>query len=254
MSTTLFLGDSHCSTSFVINAIDMAKELGIDRVFQVGDFGWFPKSNNGQAFIKNVAEYTKKRNMSLYWIPGNHEDWNDVQRIWNTNPIDHIRYQKSNMFLVRNGSSWQWDNLKFGTLAGAFSIDRDRRAKDWDWFEAEMPDESLIPGIGIVDVLITHEAPVVPPQIYASGQFRRVTESAVSQDTIYHAMMSTKPQLLIHGHWHHFAQYQVAGTTVQALDCNFTSLPYASCVLDSETKKLYTLNEFMYGGEGMQLA
>lgn len=254
MSTTLFLGDSHTSTSFIIQALDLAKTLGISRVFQVGDFGWWPRATNGQAFIKNVAEYTKKIGVPLYWIPGNHEDWNDVQNRYDTSNEKFIRYQKSDLYLIRNGASWDWDSLRFGTLGGAYSIDRGRRAKDWDWFEAEVPDDSLIPGIGIVDVLVTHEAPVVPPAIYAAGEFRRVLESAESQDTIYRAMLSSKPQLLIHGHWHHYERYTIAGTTVQGLDCNFSSLPWATCVLDSESKKLYTLNEFMYEGEGEQLA
>lgn len=254
MSTTMFLGDSHASTSFVMHAIDVAKNLGVSRVFQVGDFGWWPRHNNGQTFIKQIADYTKKKGIRLYWIPGNHEDWNDVQARYADSDETFIQYQKSNLFLVRNGANWQWDNLKFGTLAGAFSIDRGRRSKDWDWFEAEVPDETLIPDIGIVDVLITHEAPIVPPEIYSSGEFRRVTESAASQDVIYRAMMACKPQLLIHGHWHHNERYTVLGATVQALDCNFTGLNYATCVLDSETKTLYTLREFEYAAGGEKLA
>ncbi len=255
MSTTLFLGDSHASTSFVKAAIDYAKSWNISRVFSVGDFGWWPRATSGQRFIKEVSKYVTEKGIRLYWIPGNHEDWKDIETRYAASDAEtFIQYQKSSLYLVRNGATWTWDNLKFGALGGAFSIDRSRRSKDWDWFEAEVPDESLIPGLGVVDVLITHEAPIVPPMIHASGEFRLVPESAASQDVIYRALMSAKPQLLIHGHWHHFERYVVAGATVQALDCNFSSAAYATCVLDSETKKLYTLGEFTYEAEGTELA
>lgn len=246
----MFLGDSHADKVFVKRALGVCKELGIDQIVQVGDFGFWVGDRNGKIFLQEVSDYSVKLGIPIYWLAGNHEDYNYIDRLIDEHGRSDFIETHPNLFYIPSGFAWDWDGLRFGCLSGAFSIDRDRRTEGFDWFPQEMPDLTLIEGLGELDILLSHDSPIVPTMIYASGNFKRHPQSEESQKTVYDALVRTKPYLQVVGHWHHNERMLVAGATVQVLDCNYTNLQYSSCVLDTVTKTLYTLEQFAHGAEG----
>lgn len=247
----MFLGDTHGSRGFTEDAIEVAADLGVDRIVQVGDFGFWPHIEAGQKFLAHVGKASRKCAVPVYWLAGNHEDWITIKDTMESgvDPVEDPFHHGKNVTYIRSGARWEWGGMTFGCLPGAFSVDRGHRVKysnrSYGWFPEEMPDGSLIPGLGTVDVLLTHDAPIVPPKLMASGHFRSIPESSVSQDVVYRGIMSATPKYLVHGHWHHREVYGVAGCEVWGLDCDL-SVQLATCVLDTETREMYSLIAWSY--------
>lgn len=239
----LFVGDSHCDINYMRSVIDFAVGHNLDTIVQVGDFGYWPRHSNGAEFLKFVAEYSQLNAINVHWIAGNHEDWDMIDE--NMNPAA-FTWHDNGLIHIGSGAVWEWDGLRFGSLGGAYSIDRTNRTKFQTWFPQEMPDSELITGLGKVDVLITHDAPIVPPVMYGDI-FKRDAESQRSQRVIYDALLSTKPSLLVHGHWHCNDQYGVAGTTVQGLGCNMDGMSPSVAVYDTATRQMYSFTQVLYG-------
>lgn len=249
----MFLGDTHGDNAFTKSALTFCSENGIDRVVQVGDFGYWPRINAGQNFIHEVAKRSADVGVPLYWLDGNHEDHKVLQGKV-PDPVDFVRIadkyaRERPIWYIPRGMSWEWEGTRFGAFGGAFSIDRYRRFEDdgrYGWFANEMPDESKIAGLGKVDVLLTHDAPIVPPVMFGRG-FKTDATSTLSQNTVLKALKASQATLLVHGHWHVNERYVAAGVAVQGLDCNYSSLYDAAVVFDTETKTLYTIQEWLYG-------
>lgn len=245
----MFLGDVHGNRGFCIDAINIAANLGVDRLVQVGDFGFWPAIESGQRFLKEIGVHANKAHLPFYWIAGNHEDHDrlDTETAGPDPTVEPFHHGKR-LTHIRNGARWIWDDVVFGCLSGAYSIDRKYRVKHsyaYGWFPQEVPNPDLIPGLGKVDVLVTHEAPTVPAPLAASGNFRLIPESGDSQLTIFEAMRSADPDHLVHGHWHCNYRNRIGRTEIWGLDCDL-SVINASCVYDTETRQMYSLSQWIY--------
>lgn len=254
----MLLGDTHGNRGFTKSAISMCTALAIDQIIQLGDFGYWPRINPGQTFLHDVGKAAWEADIPLWFIDGNHEDHLVLQPMADRqNGLVKITSTLGNgkeypVFYVPRGHTWTWDGLTFGAFGGAFSIDRSVRHQDagrWGWFANEMPDRSRIEALGKVDILLTHDSPIVPPGKYGTG-YKEDATSRTSQDTVYDALLASKARLVVHGHWHHYERYKVHGALVQALGADVNgSLPHAALVVDTETRKVYTLNEWAYRSE-----
>lgn len=247
----LLLGDSHGNHNFVHGALRWARDNGVDRVVQLGDFGYWPRQKSGQGFLKGVGRSAQEMGVALFFIDGNHEDHDELDLLMQRNPhSDFIEIGKRNpIYFIRRGARWEWDGMTFGSFGGAFSIDRARRTKHVSWFPQEMPDPSKIPGIGKVDVLLTHDAPLVPAPYLAAGTFIRDATSEESQKTVYDALVATQPDWLVHGHWHCSYMNRVAGAVVIGLAEDRSSLYASSVVVSTEDRMLYNLSQWEYVNE-----
>ena len=241
----LFLGDTHGEFMSCVRAIDFAEEFDIDSIVQVGDFGYWPSTRKGYEFLEGVRGYLGDTEIDFYWIAGNHEDHNTLDAILGGDPTNEPFIAHGGLVHIRSGARWEWDGVTFGALGGGYSIDRAHRTREspsYGWFPQEVPDASLIPGIGKVDVLITHDSPIIPPPMLASGRFFSIPESQDCQRTVYAALTSAQPSVLVHGHWHVKYRSGVAGTEVWGLDCN--SLRHSACVYDTSVRKMCSVQEW----------
>lgn len=247
----MFLGDTHGSKYWTRRAITWAAENGIDRLVQVGDFGFWPRTNNGQDFLKETGKASQKAGVPLYFIDGNHEDhlYLDSMRVRVEDNGGFITYGKYPITYIDRGTRWGWGGTWFGAFGGAYSIDRSRRVLEsgrYGWFRNETPDESKITDLGKVDVLITHDSPIIPPSVYGMGHFKTDETSRESQAAVYRALVSTEAKLLIHGHWHLNERYAVNGATVQGLNCDDSGLHSMAVVFSTSNKTLYKISEWEY--------
>lgn len=244
------LGDTHGNRGFTKDAISVAASLGVDRIIQVGDFGYWPGTEAGQKFLGEVGRYAVEKRIPFYWLRGNHEDHDMADAEFGTDiPDDDSPFQHGKrLSYIRNGARWCWDGVWFGALGGAFSIDRKFRTKRssfYGWFPQEVPDRQYIPHLGKLDVLFTHEAPTVPAPLLASGQFMLIEESADSQAVIQEALTASQPDYLVHGHWHVNYRSQNGATEVWGLDCDL-SVHNAICIFDTSTRRMYSPTQWAY--------
>lgn len=248
----LLLGDSHGNHMFVHGALRWARDNGVSRVVQLGDFGYWPRQKSGQGFLKGVGRSSLDLGVDLYFIDGNHEDHDELDALQaRQGPCMFmpVTSRPGAPIFIRRGARWEWDGMTFGAFGGAFSIDRSRRVKHVSWFPQEMPDPSKIAEIGKVDVLLTHDAPVVPAPYLAAGTFKRDATSEESQRTVYDALTATQPDWLVHGHWHCDYRSRVAGAVVIGVAHDSHSLYASSVVVSTEDRMLYSLSQWEYAHE-----
>ena len=246
MTTVMFLGDTHADRGFTKKAIEYCATAGIDQIVQVGDFGFWPRSNNGQRFLHDVGKHSQQLKIPLYWIDGNHEDHDYLDALVARKIPEavFVAYGKYPIYYIPRGSVWRWDGVVFGAYGGAFSIDRSMRTEGVNWFRQEMPDPDKIPE-GPIDVLITHDSPIVPPSMYGR-MFKEDPTSRESQRLVYTAMVASQAKLVIHGHWHLNERYGVHVSTVQGLAMNHDSLYDAAVVFRTDDRRLFTLKQWEY--------
>lgn len=254
MSSIMFLGDCHGDRGFTRGAIKWAAENGVDVIVQVGDFGFWPRVNNGTRFLHDVGKQSAESDVPFFWLDGNHEDHTVLATVAaRLKPGEFsVPYGKYPLHYLPRGTTWEWDGVRFGAFGGAFSIDRDARIEDsptFGWFANEVPDRTKIEDLGHVDVLLTHDSPIVPPCMYLNDGFKRDENSTASQVAVYDALVATRASLLVHGHWHVNEQYSVAGAIVQALDMNGGGLYYAGAVFRTDDRRLFSLRQWEYRDE-----
>jgi len=243
----MMLGDTHGDRGFTKNAISWAEANGVDCVVQVGDFGFWPRTNNGQRFLHDVGKHSHELKIPLYWLDGNHEDHDYIDSLLRRSDGQvFIPYGKYPLYFIPRGTVWNWGGVRFGAYGGACSIDRGLRipnSPSYGWFEQEMPDPDKMPR-GPIDVLLTHDAPIPPPCL--GGSYKRDPTSSRSQRLVYEALVGSGAKLLVHGHWHVNERYGVHCAVVQGLAMNHNPLYDAAVVFRTDDRRLFTLKQWEY--------
>jgi Icc-related predicted phosphoesterase len=200
----LVVGDVHGNTVFMRSAIERASVRGINTILQVGDFGYWPHTKSGENFLKDLERFAAERNVTVWWIDGNHEnhEWLGLKHRSEDGTVkisEHCRY-------LPRGHRWEWNGVHFGALGGAFSIDWRARVPMVSWWPQEVVHLRDVDRLGSdpLDVLVTHDHPAgfdLPTDFSL-----RPADQAVSDEQrllLREALDQTNPSLLLHGHWHH---------------------------------------------------
>lgn len=69
------LGDVHGELGQILDAIRGFARQGVRVVVQVGDFGFLWPRRDHRAALNRITKALRERGMSLYWLDGNHEDF-----------------------------------------------------------------------------------------------------------------------------------------------------------------------------------
>ncbi len=182
-----FIGDVHAKW-------DRYKKLikDCDRSLQVGDFG--------VGFFNPITEkpysnppYDHMSKGEHFFVRGNH---------------DNPGVCKRHPFWVKDGGSVFGRDDIF-CVGGAFSIDKDRRTENYDWWH----DEELTYGqlCNILDtyelvkpkIVVTHECPdSVISRVYQARGMHKYDIPSVTRRCFDNMLEIHKPDLWIHGHWH----------------------------------------------------
>lgn len=207
----LVVGDVHGSWSQIEKAIRHAKGLGIDTIFQVGDYGIW---QNDKAFLNQQQALLEEWDMQLLWIDGNHENF---PRLYEKKMLDDgTRYVRDNITHVPRGYRWTWHGLTFMGLGGAASIDKRFRVEGRTWWPEELltvDDIIHAQSGGPVDVMFTHDSPRTAPNSVTDdfrGQLEAIEYFGASEveyctdhrDRLAEVTNVTTPRILIHGHYH----------------------------------------------------
>lgn len=212
----LIVGDTHGNPEQAINVIDYAARLKADLILQVGDFGYWPRDDLGRHFLKAVEQRLAKHNVPLWWIDGNHEDF-DALEAQAADP-DGRRKISEHIWHLPRGFRWQWADRSWVAIGGAVSVDKNQRREGTSWFaREELTDDeaSAIIANGPADIVVAHDAPLGVPFLRRRLQqdlpaWRRITEwptglimrSDEHQRRIRRVLEGVQASRLFHGHHH----------------------------------------------------
>lgn len=239
----LFLGDTHGNTGWVHLIIETAKEHDIDWIVQVGDFGYWEHKKHGVDYLFAVETFLEEAGKQLVWLDGNHENHPVLRRNYGPESDKHITHEEHGFWRIRDhiwyaprGHRWDWDGVKFMSLGGAYSIDKNFRkvGSSWWWEEliTEEEVEQAIEG-GLVDIMVTHDCPdgvqgAIPAEGGLDRQKDRWPESLENRRKLARVVQAVRPFALVHGHYHHrnteMYRYPVEGgyatTLIEGLACD----------------------------------
>lgn len=180
----LFCGDIHTNIDIIPNYLrDM--ELSNCAVFQIGDFGiGFDNDHKENRRMEYLNDRMKVSNSDLFVIRGNHD-----------NPIYfNGNYNWSNLFLLKDYSIIEINELNILGIGGAISIDRTDRKGYWntekkhDYWEDEgfEFDEDKLNELNNIDIVITHSAPNFCYPLSKNGLERWIlVDSELSDDILF---------------------------------------------------------------------
>ena len=216
--SNIIVGDVHGEFPSLYNLI---RSTSAKIVFQLGDFGWWPRYNGHTTFLSIDRLKQKCPDTNIYWLDGNHENHEDIQ-LFNTNKqinvFDNIYYQPRGSIMEYNGKTIMF----FG---GADSVDKHLRTPGLDWFYQETIKENDIynlPDVN-VDIMMTHTAPLFLRNTLIKELSKRTgniwENSPIDPSMKYLELLFEKyqPKQWFFGHWHLYLK-----TTL--FDCEFTCL------------------------------
>ncbi len=237
----LISGDWHAGTSHAMRTIDRAVELGIDRIVQVGDFGFWPRFEQGLAFLDAVSEHASGHGVAVWFCDGNHEDHDELPHETALDPVE-IRPQ---ITWVPRGSVVEWAGRRILFFGGAVSVDQDSRVTGWTWFANEIPGETQwarARNAGPIDVVVAHDTvpdmPVqgLPPLSIPWSARRRASEH---RKRLRELCKAHEPAWWFHGHFHQRASARLWGTRFESLGHDRGDFDESYLVLDLTTLELF---------------
>lgn len=249
----ILAGDTHGDANHVKTLLEKARDIEADAVFVLGDFGIWDHLDGGK-FTDQVSVFANRYGIPVLFLPGNHDNY-DLLFEWEaTYPktADGFLEVKPGLFYSPRGHRWTWNGVKFLSLGGAYSVDKEWRVHDdeanvrraemrhdrnmmltpkeryllrvgqWSWWsQEEISEQEMRDAMkgGPVDVMLAHDKPrdAVP------GWNRKdLTECWPNQERLQAVVAATLPRLYVHGHLHYAYETTLPRTEtfVKGLDCD----------------------------------
>lgn len=210
----LLAGDVHGNTSHMHYLMSEAKHNGCDRIFQLGDFGYWEHFPRGVRYLDETNRAAKQAGIVVYFLDGNHDKTSMLLEKYTETDDEGFILVRPNVRYARRGHVWEWAGKKFIALGGAYSVDKEYRLAveqhenspaGTQWFpEEEMTDKELhnylLAAPQTVDFMFAHDK----PRLSKPGWNRKDLEECwPNQNRLQEAMDMLKPRLFAHGHLHH---------------------------------------------------
>jgi len=237
----LMAGDTHGDGSHVRYLLQVAQREGCDRIFVLGDFGYWEHMNEGINFLDRANLNANLKNIPIYFLDGNHDKTSLLLEKygWTAETGDgegflmvrpYVRYSP-------RGHQWEWGGKQFISLGGAYSVDKEsrleREAKTGKpeslWFpEEEMTNEEMEEILDraapeTVDVMLAHDKPRSSTPGWNRKEF---VECFANQERLERAIEVLRPSYYFHGHLHYrytevrFNEEGKQRFRLEGLDCN----------------------------------
>lgn len=188
-----------------------------DVILQVGDFGWWPHFHNTYGFSKKKKFDQfgiKNHSTKIAWIPGNHENWDDLKCITDYEPLEI----QDNITYCPFGTVLEINNQKILCCGGAESIDKEWRKEGVSWWKGEtitQGDMDNLPDCDI-DVVISHTAP--RNWIENSGRYSMDKQRDPSSFALQLIFERYRPKKWFNGHFHYYMNAKIDGCEWVSLD------------------------------------
>lgn len=234
----MILGDVHGQTNWAVKMIRQAKRKNVDKIVQVGDFGVWTHWPEGIRFLDTLNEELRKSGIKLYFVAGNHEnfdhlDWHESNGPKDTNSHAYLR---THILYTGRMNHWVWDDKTFFAAGGAVSVDRQyRKLGDTWWSQERLSVENVVKLESLrprADYLFTHDAPTCVPM----GNLKPDPDSLEHRRLMDRVGRVIKPKLWFHGHYHKEMQYTFGNADVYGI--NRDGQYRSSLILDTEDNSI----------------
>jgi predicted phosphodiesterase len=225
VSKLLVAGDWHGSTAAAQSCFEDAEREKCDAIIQVGDFGVTFGATRPVRFIVNVSNLASRWGIPVYFIDGNHENFNVIGD-W----VDNLDYDENghipvatNLTYIPRGAVWEWDDKTFAAMGGAASIDRDWRTEGHDYFKDELITTGdvyrLLNKVDVhgkrVDYFFSHDCSDRTPWGFSLVPD---SDSQRNRQVVDGILDYVKPRMHFHGHMHKHYEWDNKGTMTFGLN------------------------------------
>jgi hypothetical protein len=213
------MGDVHSDLGHTLHVAGMFARRGITTLLQLGDWGFIWPHENWGVVIDKLDRRLERLGSTMYFIAGNHDAYPLLSRF----PIgvDGLQWIRPQIACIPRG----WRTVIGGThslaaLGGANSIDRHYRTPGRNWWAEEQITEDDLTRLGgqKTDVLIGHEAPLgvrsLDSHLLSRPRWSVEEEwyANRSRGMFHRAVLQTRPQLTLGGHYHFHVDESVTYT------------------------------------------
>jgi len=242
-------GDWHGDTMTATQNIYRASNLGVRVIFQLGDFGLMPGIRT-KKYLNDINDVAKNAGIVIYWLDGNHEDFNRIEKK-RSNIKEAITYYRKNIAHMARGTRWSISGIDFCAVGGAVSLDKNYRTENLSWWRQEELTYNQINDIaqyGKTDILLSHdltyeiEVPGIKHREYTVTWDKKELERAwLHRERLGELTTMLSPTHIYHGHFH-ISYTKKANTSfglvnVRGLADNFNPYDNITFVNISELKK-----------------
>jgi hypothetical protein len=212
----LMAGDTHGDLSHCEYLVRNALTETCDRIFVLGDFGYWEHQESGVKFLDQLEEYAGERGVDVYFLDGNHDKTSLLTEKYTDKDGEGFIIVRPHVKYAWRGHRWTWDSTRFISLGGAYSVDKDWRLDKEErfpgryppeslWFpEEEMSDEDMdviLEDDSHANIILAHDKPRSSNPKWNRKDF---LECLPNQDRLQRACRVLRPQLFLHGHLHYF--------------------------------------------------
>ena len=202
----MIAGDTHGHDFILRRKAEIARDLNINLIFVVGDFGLWP-GPEGVKFLDAVQRAAEDFSVSIVALPGNHEDHDQWEKWLDFAPKSkrgNFSMVRSRVALTPKVHPFKIGGKRFYVCGGAVSIDRAWRKPGKSWWPNETFSPEDLASVQKykgppVDYLLTHDAPD-----YTPWGFNLVPDplSKNNRERIDEAIKVLRPGMHFHGHMH----------------------------------------------------
>ena len=216
---TFLKGDIHGNLFEIIDFINRFNLGKNDNIIILGDCGIAWRKDK-KDLAQNIKLWNECGNgVKLYFIDGNHENFN----ILNSLPIENNMGKiADNIYHLRRGQIYEFENKKILVCGGADSIDKYRRIENFTWWKEEAISQETIDDIpaGHYDYVLTH---CCPRSIFEKNKIYLSTLQFLDENKINHNSEDMLEQLknkITFDHWF-FAHYHINRNLDEKFTCLF---------------------------------
>ena len=216
---TFLKGDIHGNLFEIIDFINRFNLGKNDNIIILGDCGIAWRKDK-KDLDQNIKLWNECGNgVKLYFIDGNHENFN----ILNSLPIENNMGKiADNIYHLRRGQVYEFENKKILVCGGADSIDKYRRIENFTWWKEEAISQETIDDIpaGHYDYVLTH---CCPRSIFEKNRIYLSTLQFLDENKINHSSEDMLEQLknkITFDHWF-FAHYHINCNLDEKFTCLF---------------------------------
>ena len=216
---TFLKGDIHGNLFEVIDFINRFNLGKNDNIIILGDCGIAWRKDK-KDLAQNIKLWNECGNgVKLYFIDGNHENFN----ILNSLPIENNMGKiADNIYHLRRGQVYEFENKKILVCGGADSIDKYRRIENFTWWKEEAISQETIDDIpaGHYDYVLTH---CCPRSVFEKNRIYLSTLQFLDENKINHSSEDMLEQLknkITFDHWF-FGHYHINRNLDEKFTCLF---------------------------------
>ncbi len=247
----MLAGDTHGQTAHVDYLLRTAASAECDRVFVVGDFGYWEHEHDGRVYLDKVDRLANRYGVDVAFLDGNHDNLALLLRSYNERDADGLVVVRPHVRYAPRGHRWTWGSTRLLALGGAASLDKQwrldaeakrtgkaaRKARYRDrslppapvrsyaetlWFPGEELTDAQAAAAAadgsLVHLLLCHDK----PRASRPEWNRKDTPAAwPNQDRVQRVVDALRPARVVHGHLHvRYTNVLADGTVVDGLACD----------------------------------